>query len=548
MMVGLLRKIEQAQVMRKRAEKRLGPRLEMLLGAEQSYPTLTPGLLNRYVGAGQPDDTSGPQSSEGEFSDITKTADVFLDIGAFSFPTILIDTPGVNDPFLVRDEVTRQDLQTADLCVVVVTARQPLSNADLSLLRLLRSLDKNRIIIFLNKVDEIDGDEAVMQAISQRVSTILKQEFPSAHIPIVFGSAFWARQALGPGAHAQMSRGDGSATVYGSEWPSQEEIAGGMSSDALLTKSGLLSLAVAISELMQTGPVADAISSSGKLVDAISWNLIACLRAEIRLLSNMTHATDEAQALLSLKEALSTKFDTLAQTLATIRSQQLIKLHLQLGAVVKARISEAASDPAQKITFAYASQFDARLRVELENKFLKAFGEAAQSFAGALSSFVADARSLIEASGLIDGITLDAASQATVYEPPSLAALGEPAAIELAANFGEGLLEHLPQKEQGNYFLKVVAADFDPILGKLADEAENRLSRMAKVVLQQMRMLILRPLENTILRITNALVAVESDKACLALTFALEDAREKIAHLKQIKRAEISEASPQCII
>ena len=530
---------KQLENIKKRAERKLGPQLETLLGAEQSYPMLTPGLLNRYVGAGQSGATDGTKRSEGEFSDITKIADVFFDMGAFNFPTILIDTPGVNDPFLVRDEVTRQNLQTADLCVVVVTARQPLSNADLGLLRLLRSLNKNRLIIFLNKVDEIDGGEEVINAISNRVSTILKQEFPSAHIPIVFGSAIWARQALGLSVQSPTNGWDWSAFLNGVESPSQTEIVGGLSSGALLKKSGMLSLAVAISELMQTGPVADAIENSKKLVDAIGWNLIASLEAEIRLLSNASQAKKEVWALIFLKKALAVIFDNLAKALATIRSQQLMKLRSQLSAVVNARISEAASDPAQnKITFAYASQFDARLRVELENRFLNAFGEAVQLYAGALNSSIADAHNLIEESDVIKGIAFDAASSAAVYEPPSLAALGEPAAIELAANFGESLLEHLPQKVRGDYFSTVVAADFNLIVGKLVDEAEGRLSRIAEVVTQQISILAVRPLENTILRITNALAAAESDTTRLALTFALEAAREKIANLKQITRFE----------
>jgi len=531
---------KQLENIKKRAERKLGPQLETLLGAEQSYPMLTPGLLNRYVGAGQSGATDGTKRSEGEFSDITKIADVFFDMGAFNFPTILIDTPGVNDPFLVRDEVTRQNLQTADLCVVVVTARQPLSNADLGLLRLLRSLNKNRLIIFLNKVDEIDGGEQVINAISNRVSTILKQEFPSAHIPIVFGSAIWARQALGLSVQSPTNGWDWSAFLNGVESPSQTEIVGGLSSGALLKKSGMLSLAVAISELMQTGPVADAIENSKKLVDAIGWNLIASLEAEIRLLSKASQAKKEVWALIFLKKALAVIFDNLAKALATIRSQQLMKLRSQLSAVVNARISEAASDPAQnKITFAYASQFDALLRVELENRFLNAFDEAVQLYAGALNNSIADAHNLIEESDVIKGIAFDAASSAAVYEPPSLAALGEPAAIELAANFGESLLEHLPQKVRGDYFSTVVAADFNLIVGKLVDEAEGRLSRIAEVVTQQISILAVRPLENTILRITNALAAAESDTTRLALTFALEAAREKIANLKQITRFEI---------
>ena len=156
-------------------------------------------MLVRYVGAEHPHAENPPERVEGRFSDITKSADIFLDLGAFSFPTVLIDTPGVNDPFLVRDEITRQNLETADICVVVVTARQPLSATDLNLLRMLRGLKKDRLIIFINKVDELKGGEEVLQEIARQVSSTLKQEFPSAHIPLVFGSAAYAQQSTKPG-------------------------------------------------------------------------------------------------------------------------------------------------------------------------------------------------------------------------------------------------------------------------------------------------------------------------------------------------------------
>ena len=71
--------------------------------------------LVRYVGTEYSHAESEAERAEGEFSDITKCADIFLDLGAFSFPTVLIDTPGVNDPFLVRDEITRQNLELADI-------------------------------------------------------------------------------------------------------------------------------------------------------------------------------------------------------------------------------------------------------------------------------------------------------------------------------------------------------------------------------------------------------------------------------------------------
>ena len=49
-------------------------------------------------------------------------------------------------------------------------------------------------------------------------------------------------------------------------------------------RSGLLSLAVAISEMMSTGPIADAIGEAARLIEAVSRNLIAWLEIEADLL------------------------------------------------------------------------------------------------------------------------------------------------------------------------------------------------------------------------------------------------------------------------
>jgi hypothetical protein len=530
---------EQLEIMRKRAESKLGPRLESLLGAEQSYASLTPGLLNRYVGAGHPEGAAAAPASEGEFSDITKIADVFFDLGAFSFPTVLIDTPGVNDPFLVRDEVTRQSLQAADICVVAVTARQPLSTADLSLLRLLRSLNKNRLIIFLNRVDEIDGSEEVLRAISHRVSVILKQEFPSARIPIVIGSALWAKQAIASTAPEGLRN-----YSNGLEWPSQAQIANGITADALLLKSGVPALAGAISELMQTAPVADAIEDARKLIDAVCWNLAACIKTQVRVFSNTDGAKEKTAPLIALRESLAAKFDRLPQTLAAIRLQELEKIRSNIDGTLSAFIARAASEQSDRISPAFASQFDTRLRINLEIEFLNAFENAARSMAAALSNFAAEASSLIEASGLTDRLAIDAVSKAVLVEPPSLAALGEPATIETAAGLEESIFERFPEKDRLDYFAKAVAADFAPILVNLVDEAEKRLSQIAETLTEQMRMLALRPLEKSIAQISTTIAEVESSGASHGIAFVVDDAPGTIAQLKQIMRPDFPETLP----
>ncbi len=534
---------EQVETMQKRAGQKLGPRFETLLGTEHSYDAITPGLLSRYVGAGHPDAAGGTSSSDGEFSDITKIADVFFDLGAFNFPTILIDTPGVNDPFLVRDEITRQSLQAADICVIVVTARQPLSTADLSLLRLLRGLDKKRLIIFLNKIDEIDASEGVLHDVSQRVSAILSQEFPSANIPIVFGSAHWARKALTTDdaeANASVrSPEDILNSISGFYWPEQPETGGSMSADALLMKSGLSQLAVVISELMQSGPVADAIDTSRNLIEAVCRNCIACFETEIQVLSKASPdaslARDECAKLIAVRQALAERFDAFSQELAGIQSEKLTQLQGILDETVRVSFTEAFSDPQDGTPLTHVSQLDMRLRVDLENAFMKAFDDAAQAIAGAHNHFNAEVKTILQQHGLVEKLATVVNGGDALSRPPSLAALGEPAALGLGAAFGG-----LPQ-EQGDDLLQVIVRDFQPIVTKLSGEAAVCLFVMSAGLIQKMRTLTLRPLEAAIERISKALsegeAGPEPDEARLAQE--LEDAREMIARLSHILAADI---------
>jgi signal recognition particle receptor subunit beta len=181
------------EAMRQRAEKRLGPEFDKLLGTTHTFPTLDGNVLEKYVCAGS---TGDPVSGPGQYSDITKTADLYFKSDDFGFPTILIDTPGTNDPFLVRDEITRRSLDGADFHIVVLTARQPLSTADVTLFRILRGLQKERIVVFVNRIDQLTTLPQDARMVADLVHDGLRAEFPDIEIPIVVGSALWANASL----------------------------------------------------------------------------------------------------------------------------------------------------------------------------------------------------------------------------------------------------------------------------------------------------------------------------------------------------------------
>src|SRR5262249_47415641 len=126
----------------------------------------------------------------------TKIAEIHLEGQPLGYPAVIIDTPGVNDPFLVRDEITHASLGDADIYLVVLTAQQPLSKSDLALLRMLRGLQKDRIIAVVNRTDILTAAAGDYQRLTAFVENALRQEFPHARIPVILASARWANAAL----------------------------------------------------------------------------------------------------------------------------------------------------------------------------------------------------------------------------------------------------------------------------------------------------------------------------------------------------------------
>jgi hypothetical protein len=189
--VELLQK--HVEEMRRRTTLRLGSALDELLGRKHVYSLLSAEDLERYICASLPDNAS---EQKGVYSDVIKTADLYFGKSEFSFPTTIIDTPGTNDPYLVRDEIARRTLESAHIHIVVLTPQQALSTADVALLRILRGLSKDRIVVFLNRIDQLGDLVRDVPIIVRHVREGLRRELPGSEFPVVAGSAFWADLAL----------------------------------------------------------------------------------------------------------------------------------------------------------------------------------------------------------------------------------------------------------------------------------------------------------------------------------------------------------------
>lgn len=539
----------QVKAMEDRAREKLGASFEELLGKEHLYEEIQPDLLVRYVGAEQPDTECGPEDAEGRFSGITKSADIYLDLGAFSFPSVLIDTPGVNDPFLVRDEITRQNLEAADICVVVVTARQPLSATDINLLRMLRGLKKNRIIIFINKVDELKDSENLLQEIGRQVSATLKQEFPSAHIPVVFGSAAFAHKALNrdisEAARSGASEDEQNESGSLFDWLDNGGLADKAKAEANFLKSGLLPLAVAVSEMMSSGPIADSIRSATCLIDSTGRNLIAWLEIEAGLLRRIPlepgKVHEELETIVGLRQELAAKFDTFPEKLDEIYAQEVSLIKQRLSSAIQAFIPEALASLAGRDIAWRASQIDVKLRIRLENVFLNAIEDAGGMLADEHEALKAELSALLEGKGL-------ASNPAIILGPPlaltpSLAALSEPAALGLTAH----LTELAGAADGGGPSVNLqdlIAADFAPIIEALADEASRVFHEDSSAFTKQARALTFGPIDAVIERVSLALQDAQT-RPHEDAEASIHAIRESIANLKPAPEARRAPALTQ---
>src|SRR5262249_12657980 len=237
----------QIEVMRRRAEQRLGSKFEALLGQRHQFKELSSELIADYVSAGEESARRG--SGRRHFSDVTRTADLYFADGPFAFPVTLIDTPRTNDPFLVRDEITRRSLENPDIYVFVISALQPLAVSDIGMLRLLNGLHKDRIIVFINRADQLPHPQTDAPLIKAAVEKRLSMEFPALRIPVVYGSAWLGNLALEAGAarHAGMTR----APAQGFEAPQPRPA----TSRAPLS-SGMREVSAAITKMMGTSSLA----------------------------------------------------------------------------------------------------------------------------------------------------------------------------------------------------------------------------------------------------------------------------------------------------
>lgn len=187
---------QQIAEMHEKTRARLGRKFELLLGQTHHYQHIDEELIQRYVCLGDDFDELSAEEKQGLFADITKSADLFLDAPQYPVGLCLRDTPGMNDTFMMREQITIQSIRDSRICVVVLSAHQALNAVDMGLIRLISNVKSRQVVLFVNRIDELADPAAQIPEIRDSLLKTLADNNGPEDPCVIFGSAYWASSVL----------------------------------------------------------------------------------------------------------------------------------------------------------------------------------------------------------------------------------------------------------------------------------------------------------------------------------------------------------------
>jgi len=299
----------QIREMQDRAKARLGDLFHLLLGKDHRFASVTPDILERYVSAGYGGGTAGDPNA-GKFSAITKSAEVYLAPGPFQLPVTVSDTPGINDPFLVRDEITTSSFRQADVFVVTLSAHQTLNPADIALLRLLSHHGGRRVVIFVNRIDELDDPGRTVPELIESLKARLAREFGGSMHEVIAGSARWG--ALAQAGKEALAAASEPASLACARAMGVED--GTPPREVLLRVSGMARLAEVLGEAIHAARVApDLTDALSQARDGLAY-LGEALEDRLKRETGAVAASDDLRLLAQQERlAIETRLSSLNQ-------------------------------------------------------------------------------------------------------------------------------------------------------------------------------------------------------------------------------------------
>jgi signal recognition particle receptor subunit beta len=490
----------QLEVMRGRSERRLGTKFEKLLGQSHRFKEITPELLADYISAGDPNLESGAEGERRNYSDITRSADLHFDDSPFAFPITLIDTPGTNDPFLVRDEITRRSLENPDIYVFVLSALQPLSAADIAMMRLLNGLHKDRIIVFINRVDQLANPAVDATIVKRLVKKRLRLEFPNLHIPVITGSAWLgglerpATPSLGDGASFSAHAASTASSFPGLAGHAAPGLSTGMAEIADAITHMMCNSTIAVLQQQIASCLLELVRSDLAGVSAQAQQMQALFAAERTEITALQKKIDEEEKSLAAFEArahaLRASFEEMqAHFDRTVESGQNI-MRSELRSIVR----DFALSSADRLAVAIENGVSTKswrcnvtpLRSDLETAYLAAFEDLAKDVLRVEQFLYPHLQVIV--TNLLPGYrgTAIEAPEAPLSASLSLAALSDRVTMDLDTHWWTHWIRaRRSAREHGNQLRILIENDFLPIVEQLVGDAVDSLRERVGYTMQR---------------------------------------------------------------
>lgn len=557
---GLRAQVETVQA---QARQRLGDDYARLLGQSHRHREVTSELISRYVAAL---DGSG-DAERPIFSDITRSADIFLAESPFGLPVTLADTPGTNDPFLVRDEITLQCLDEMDAAIVVLSARQALSMADIALLRMLRGLRKDRLIVVVNRCDELDEPAAHAPIVAQHVNRLLDREFGRS-IEVLTFSAAWATIALSADAAVRSAALDGglagSLIAKGAatrdevnRWRSMPgSIAPERWREAVLTAAGMPPLHQALGRLLADSGLGGMIAQTLKTLSVIAEQQEGLARRDLsQLEETLKGAQSDVLSGGFELERLQTAIERLDGTMVKLeriasertaeieqtQRQGLDRLNQHLKQVVDDFLDKERANfilALDQQTTTKPVRFEVgKLRKELEQAFLSEYRALYQHIVNIQLAASQHFRRVVndELPSTNLDIHVNVVSNSFVY--PSLRALGRVSAFDVDPKlWGRWRKAKRSLKEAAEAFEQILRGEFEDIASELAGVAEHEIMGSASSLQRRLNLTIMDAVNSARQRraeLLDRLAALEAQREPKAQERLLEDQLERLTAARE---------------
>ena len=504
----------QLEVMRKRAEGRLGSKFSALLGKCHRYETVTPELLADYVSAG--DDSAQPATNGRRlYSDITRSADLYFNDSPFAYPITLIDTPGTNDPFLVRDEITRRSLENPDIYVFVISALQPLSASDIYMLRLLNGLHKDRIVVFINRADQLSNPGVDAAAIKAAVEKRLRVEFPALDIPVIYGSAWLGNLRLQTNcadlhanlkpAHVKALRQAGLPATIDATSRQLSDVDRSRVAVAMHMNSGMREVSAAITKLMSTSSIAMLLRQIAVCLVELVRSADVTDRAELKSIHELLEVrrqestslrasvAEEQISLAAFQERANTLQDSF-RGIETHFAELITSASQMLRHQLCNLVRDFADDQAEAMLYALETDPKQRtwrcdvlpLREQMEAAYLTSFEQAASDLAR-VERFLYPQLKVIVSSLLpgYKGNLLEVPAWPS-GNTPSIAPLADKVAMDLGTSWWrQWFAVRRAAEERADHLRRLIEEDFFKIADELVREAEIHLRERVDYIMQR---------------------------------------------------------------